>query len=1031
MNITEDMIKSVSSSIIYKRGLEYFREGRVHIRSINDTTVTAVADGTEIYNISAVIEASKIKDFFCTCPYYHTMGCCCKHIVATLKMCQKETSKSSSLTNDNDKIASLLCREYQLQSAEKTKLSLGFRLNIYTTLYRCGFSVSIKVGEKNEILPHASSFINDLFYNDIINLSKHRKLSASEYSFGDLETSVLEVLSEVQELQHSSEPSGEEIQISQYTLKRILPILKNLDCEYKIDGMIHPDLRIIKDNPDILIDINAFNNKISMIITEQGTALTQDGFLFLYEGNIYETTPDWQQWFMPIYRTILASKRTRIDFSGNNAVEFITSVLPSLKDKQGIILSGFDEIVVDEKPFFEIYISKFNNGISVTPTVRYGLITLVPMQSINTSDKILIRNRRLESEVISFFSDFEQINDKFISEDDNILFDFLSNRLPKLETYATIVYNEKFNVDSSIPLTVKAGYLKNINLLEISFESTLSDKEVSEILNSVALRKSFYRKPDGDFFKLDFSDFSLPDLVNSLGFDINDIKNGKKTIPEYNALYLSGLKNKGIIETSKEFDLLIDSIKNTSISIPEHIDKVLREYQRDGVHWLAQLSAYGFGGILADDMGLGKTLQVIAFSMSVKRSKPVLVVTPSSLTYNWQNEIAKFAPEAKSVIIEGQKSVRSSLLKDIAEYDFVITSYPLMRRDMELYQKKEFSYFFIDEAQYIKNPRTINAKSVKKIKADGFFAITGTPIENSLSELWSIFDFIMKGYLYSYKDFTKTFQYSIMKEEDKGKIEELKRKIRPFILRRMKKDVLKELPKKIENTVYCGLEPEQKRMYKAYLKVARNEITYMTDLNRENRTRILSLLMRLRQICCHPRLFDANFKDESGKLLLFNELVTSATEAGHKILVFSQFTSMLAIIKENLEQLGISYFYLDGSTPSDERTVLANKFNSGERDVFLISLKAGGTGLNLTGADMVIHYDPWWNPAVMNQASDRAHRIGQKKAVQVIKLAAKGTIEEQIIKLQDKKKELADDIIKENSTLLSGLTKEELLSVFS
>ena len=1031
MNITEDMIKSISSPVIYKRGLEYFREGRVHIRSINESSVTAVADGTEIYNVSVKAEDSKIKEFFCTCPYYHTMGCSCKHIIATLKMCQKELEKTSSHDNANDTIAALLCNEFQKQALPKTKLSIGFRLNIYTTLDRCGFSISLKIGEKSEIISNISSFINNMYYNGFIDLSKHKKLPLSEYSFGELESSVLNILNEVQEIRHPNNSAREEIPISEYTLKRILPILKKADCEYKIDGALHPDLRIINDNPDILVDINAMSNKINMIISERGTALTSDGSLFLYEGIIFETTSEWQSWFMPIYNTIIKSKRTQIDFAGNNAVDFITTVLPGIKDKQGVILNGFDEVVINEKPEFEVYISKYKTGLSATPVVHYGSITLIPGQNINTSEKILIRNIRLENEVISFFENFEQVNERFITMDDDILFDFLSERLPKLETYATIIYNEKFTIDTDMPLTVKAGYLKDINLFEVGFESTLSDSEVSGILNAVALRKSFYRKADGNFYKLDFSEFSLPDLVNSLGFDIEDIKNGKKNISGHNAFYLSGLKQKGLISSTKDFDKFIEKIKNTKISIPTHIDKVLREYQRDGVKWLAQLSTYGFGGILADDMGLGKTLQVIAFTMSIKRDKPVLVVAPSSLTYNWQNEIIKFAPNAKSIIIEGQKNERSELLENISGYDFVITSYPLMRRDMELYTKKEFAYFFIDEAQYIKNPGTINAKSVKKIKADGYFALTGTPIENSLSELWSIFDFVMKGYLYSYREFTKKFQNGIMKEEDKSKIEELRRKIQPFILRRMKKEVLKELPEKIENTVYTGLEPEQKKMYEAFLKVARNEIMYMSDFSGENHMRILTMLMRLRQICCHPKLFDANFKDESGKLMLFEELVTSAIEAGHRILVFSQFTSMLALIKERLDKLGISYFYLDGSTHNEERIDLANKFNNGERELFLISLKAGGTGLNLTGADMVIHYDPWWNPAVMDQASDRAYRIGQKKAVQVIKLAAKGTIEEQIIKLQDKKKELADNIITENSRLLSGLSKDEILSIFS
>lgn len=1029
MNITEEMIKAISSPVIYKRGEDYFHEGRIHIRSIDESSVNAVADDNEIYNVSARVKNDRISEYFCTCQYYHTMGCTCKHIVAALMMCRKELTNSTGVNNGNDKLAAHLCEEYRM--TKKIKLSAAFRLNIYTSLDRCGFSLSLKIGtDKPEPVSAISSFISGLYNSGIINLSKHRKLPLSEYCFGEAETQILDIMGEISEMR-PNDTARDEFYISEHALKRIMPILKTLDCEYRVDGASLPDLRTIQDDPDILVDINAENNRITMIVNERGTALVRDGSWFLYEGNIYETSEEWRSWFMPIYRTVILSKRTHINFTGNNSVDFVTNVLPAVKDKKGVILNGFDEVVVDSNPVFEIFIDRFKSGISVVPLVHYGSITLTPSQAVVSTDKILIRHTHSEQEVLSFFSDFEQENQRFITTDDDILFDFLTRRLPLLETYGDIRYNKQFNIDTDIPIKAKAGYLSDINLFEIGFESELSDSEIKGILNAVALRKPFFRKSDGDFYKLDFDSLSVPDLVNSLGFTPNDIKRGKKTIDRYNAFYLSGLRDMGIIESTDTFDSFMENIKNTRVEIPPHIDKVLRGYQRDGVLWLAQLSLYGFGGILADDMGLGKTLQVIAFTMSIKRDKPVLVIAPSSLTYNWQNEIIKFAPEAKSLIIEGHKAERTELLEDISDYDFIITSYPLIRRDIELYSKKEFSYCFIDEAQYIKNPGTINAKNVKKINAGGYFALTGTPIENSLSELWSIFDFVMKGYLYSYRDFTKEFLTKIMKEEDKGKIEELRRKIRPFILRRMKKEVLKELPEKIENTVYTGLQPEQKRLYEAFLKVARNEVQYMSDTASENHMKILSLLMRLRQICCHPRLMDTDFKEDSGKLLLFEELVSSGISAGHRILVFSQFTSMLSIIKESLDKAEISYFYLDGSTPAEERTELANRFNSGEKDVFLISLKAGGTGLNLTGADMVIHYDPWWNPAVTDQASDRAYRIGQTKAVQIIKLAAKGTIEEQIIKLQDKKKELADDIIKENSKLLSGLTKEEILEILS
>jgi len=504
---------------------------------------------------------------------------------------------------------------------------------------------------------------------------------------------------------------------------------------------------------------------------------------------------------------------------------------------------------------------------------------------------------------------------------------------------------------------------------------------------------------------------------------------GKRKIPKFYALYLASKMENKNVTADENFMEMIDSALNCECKIPEHINKVLRDYQKTGVKWFEQLSALGLGGILADDMGLGKTLQVIAFVMSKKREKPVLVVTPSSLTYNWFGEIKRFAPEAKAKIIDGPREERELSLSDVSGYDFVITSYALLRRDIQIYGALEFSYCFIDEAQHIKNARTMNARAVKKVNAGGYFALTGTPIENSLSELWSIFDFVLHGYLSTQKDFSSKYEKAAAKGNTKSILLELRNKVKPFILRRMKKDVLTELPDKIENTIFADFEKEQKAIYSAFLSAARKEADIIAASG-ENTIRILSLLTRLRQICCHPRLIDSEYKKESGKLELLAELVTSATSAGHRVLIFSQFTSMLAIIEERLRKEGISTFYLDGSTPSAQRVALVSRFNDGESNVFLISLKAGGTGLNLTGADTVIHYDPWWNPAVMDQASDRAHRIGQTKAVQVIKLAARNSIEEQILKLAEKKRGLADGIIRENKSLLSSLTREELLSLF-
>ena len=440
--------------------------------------------------------------------------------------------------------------------------------------------------------------------------------------------------------------------------------------------------------------------------------------------------------------------------------------------------------------------------------------------------------------------------------------------------------------------------------------------------------------------------------------------------------------------------------------------------------------------ILNLDTGLGKTYVTLSFLSKHYRKKtktPILIICPAcNISDPWKKELANYEEEGLSCYIYHgtQKEIlaTNNTLK-LEGFDFIITSYPLLRRDLDLYMDYEFSYMFIDESQNIKNPDTMNAKTVKKIKAGRKFALSGTPVENNLTELWSVFDFVMKGYLYSRKEFSKSFDKIKNIEENKEAIEELRLKIKPFVLRRMKKDVLSELPEKIENTIYSEFLPEQKNMYEAFLALARNEVSEIIDDSKSS-MRVLTLLLRLRQICCHPSLFDNNYKKDSGKLLLLDEIISSAVSHGHRILIFSQFTSMLDIIAKRLTKNGYEYFMIDGNTSSYKRIEMSNRFNRGEKEIFLISLKAGGTGLNLTGADTVILYDPWWNPAVMEQASDRAYRIGQTKAVQVIKLAARGTIEEKILKLQEAKKDLADSVICKNEKTISGLTRNEILNLF-
>jgi SNF2 family DNA or RNA helicase len=533
------------------------------------------------------------------------------------------------------------------------------------------------------------------------------------------------------------------------------------------------------------------------------------------------------------------------------------------------------------------------------------------------------------------------------------------------------------------------------------------------------------------------------EMISGLGLTDKEIKNGTALLPKYRALYAERvLEEKKAIQakTDKSFRKLNSDFTNyrdASFNVPPTLENVLRDYQKEGFEWLKILDAYGFGGILADDMGLGKTIQIISVILYEKLNaevyKPSIIVAPTSLVYNWEREFAKFAPDVITSAVAGDASSRKETLQTESP-DVYITTYDSLKRDLELYENMDFKFIVADEAQKIKNASTKNAQAVKALQGETRFALTGTPIENSLSELWSIFDFVMSGYLFSPSKFTKMYETPIIKNNDAQKAAELKKQIAPFVLRRLKKDVLQELPDKIETTVYAEMTTEQRKVYSAYLMQAKGELKKFINSEKSissDKLKVLQMLTRLRQICCHPSTFIEDYFGGSGKLTATVESLEDFLEGGHRILVFSQFTKMLDIIKEELNLKNIDYFYLDGSTSAKERLHMAERFNAGLCGVFLISLKAGGTGLNLTGADVVIHYDPWWNPAVMEQASDRAHRIGQKNIVQVVNIIAKQSVEEKIIELQGKKKNLADNVIEGETAFINKMTDEELLELFN
>jgi len=748
----------------------------------------------------------------------------------------------------------------------------------------------------------------------------------------------------------------------------------------------------------------------------------------------------------------------------------VISNLFSFKNRKNIVIFRVGE--KDKKQFHKNFIEKYKktldismdtdvereiNAASLLSRAYFDLSSkgIVSKLEFNYADKVInplddsgpdksFREFDRESGIISLIKQFgfREYGRLFLLDDTEKIMFLLTDKLTELKKTSEVYYSEDFkklHVKNLGSMGLSLSLDESLIYMNINLEN-ISDEELIGLLDAINNKKKYYKLKNGSIINLSSVESErFIDFLSNMNIDTRSIKNGLFEIPLNKCLYIENyLKEKGFdnVEIDKHLSDLMNKVSKPiedELIIEGHLNGVLRNYQKDGVKWLKSMAKYSFGGILADDMGLGKTLQVLAFILSQKdRKLPCLVVAPSSIIYNWKREAEKFAPQLKVLVITGMREKRALLILASNDYDVIVTSYGALRNDIEDYKKMKFSFVFVDEAQNIKNPLTLNANSVKSLRAECCFAITGTPIENSLTELWSIFDFVMPSFLKDKKSFTADFGEPVVKGGNKEKADQLSRLIKPFILRRLKRDVLKELPEKIETNYFTEMKEEQKKIYAAYYKSFKEElIPKIEEFGIEkNHMEILTALTRLRQICAHPATFLDDYDGGSGKLELAMDIIIQSINSGHSILVFSQFTKMLKIIRNELEKNNINYYYLDGSMKPEERMMEIDNFNSDREAVFLISLKAGGTGLNLTKADIIIHFDPWWNPAVEDQASDRAHRMGQRNVVQVYKLLTEGTIEEKIAKLQDNKRDLIESIIKPGESNIDKLWENDLRELF-
>ena len=622
-----------------------------------------------------------------------------------------------------------------------------------------------------------------------------------------------------------------------------------------------------------------------------------------------------------------------------------------------------------------------------------------------------------------------EINETMIIDKKSEIDKFIEDIIPLLHTYADIYLSQSIkNFNKTRKINYFVGVKVTSNFLELDFSSTDLDKgEIIDILNQYRAKKKYYRLKKGEIILMDQEQLEfLDDFIKDFNIKDTDLKKGNIKISNFRAHQLNVLQNKYIdIEKDQDFNKLFEQKIE---EIPAKYKKILREYQIVGVEWMLKLRSMNLGGILADDMGLGKTLQVITYLESVKRERPCLIITPASLILNWENEFNKFNSSVSILSIYGDRKNREDLLSNLKN-EVVITSYDYLKRDIDLYENIEFDTIILDEAQYIKNHKTKAAQAVKKINSEFKLALTGTPLENSLAEIWSIFDFLMNGYLFNYDYFYKNYERAIVLQAEKNVTERLKNMVEPFILRRLKKDVLKELPEKIEETYFVEMNQEEKNLYQANLVKINETLAQSIDVN-TNKIEVLAMLTKLRQICIDPRLLYEDISSSSSKINACIELIKKSIENKQRILLFSSFTTVLDLVAQECDNLSIPYFMLTGETNKVKRNQLVEDFQNEAVPLFLISLKAGGTGLNLTKASVVIHLDPWWNISAQNQATDRAHRIGQEDTVQVFNLITKNTIEEKILNLQNKKKELSDIFVENSKGSFSSLTKERLLDLF-
>lgn len=832
---------------------------------------------------------------------------------------------------------------------------------------------------------------------------------------------------------------------------RVLDVLQGQGVEVELsDGFFNvrgDDLQVSvgTPRPACSVTADAAGGLDVRLSPEVRVLLSGDACYVVDAARAQRTDEEFARKAAPIVSVLAAAGSSHV--SSRDVGEFCRSVLPVLRAWCDLAAPASLDQMAPPAPSFRFRIGEKDGSVFCDAAVSYGDWFGAP--GAPEAQGQPQRDLAAEYHVCDVLADYFPLGGaapgepdyRFGEDDEELLFRLLTDGLSELDGLGEVLLSERLRgirVRPAPSLSVRATVKSDLLNVELG-ASGLTKEELVEYLDGFSRQQRYVRLTSGDLVRIGDNLKVAQELADGLGVSVEELAVGRTGLASARSLLIDALLERadGVrLERDAGFRRIVrdfESYGDADIDVPAGLEATLRGYQEDGFRWLGTLERLGFGGILADDMGLGKTLQVIAHVLAQKeagRGGCTLVVCPASLVYNWMSEISRFAPGLATVAVLGTKAARRVLIGGHEGADVLVTSYDLLRRDVEEYAPLHLSRVVLDEAQYIKNPKAQVTRAVKCLDADVRLALTGTPIENRLAELWSIFDFLMPGYLGTRDQFAKRYEGPVEAGEHDGR-RLLRCAIGPFVLRRLKSEVLADLPEKTESVVYSQMSPRQRKLYLATQDRLALQVQHMDKGGPRGpeRLKVLAELTRLRQICCDPRLCLDGYEGGSAKLETCLELVSQARDAGHRVLVFSQFASMLDLIGQRLSAAHVTWFQLTGRTSKEARERLVRRFQAGEADVFLVSLKAGGVGLNLTAADVVIHYDPWWNVAAQDQATDRAYRIGQRRDVSVMRLVVEGTVEEKIVRMQEAKRDLAASVLDGEEVRSLLLTRDDLLAL--